>query len=167
MKSTVVPNRNAIFSSIIFGYALSISNKLNNKVIIGLGVHAGDHEIYPDCREDFYHSIMNAFKIGNWGSENISIYLPYIKLNKSDILTDALTSCKSLKLNFDTFFKNTLTSYNPDKNGISDGKTGSDIERILAFNSIGLKDPIDYSDTWDNVLKHAKFLENKFKNKKI
>ena len=54
MKQTVVPNRNAIFASILYGYALSIATKHDTSVKIGLGVHSGDHEIYPDCRPEFY-----------------------------------------------------------------------------------------------------------------
>ena len=54
MKATVVPNRNAIFASILYGYALSISTKENIDVSIALGVHSGDHAIYPDCRPEFY-----------------------------------------------------------------------------------------------------------------
>ncbi len=41
MKQTVVPNRNAIFSSILYGYALSIALRENTNVIIALGVHSG------------------------------------------------------------------------------------------------------------------------------
>ena len=67
-------------------------------------------------------------------------------------------------VNFNTIFKNTITSYEPDKDGISKGDTGSDIERILAFNKIGLEDPLKYHDSWDKVLFKAKELENKFKN---
>ena len=48
MKATVVPNRNAIFSSLVYGYALSIANQMDAKVDVCLGVHAGDHAIYPD-----------------------------------------------------------------------------------------------------------------------
>ena len=47
MKSTVVPNRNAIFSSFSYACALSIHKKLGVDIDI---VHSGDHEIYPDCR---------------------------------------------------------------------------------------------------------------------
>ena len=39
MKATVVPNRNAIFASILYGYALSISTKESIDVSIALGVH--------------------------------------------------------------------------------------------------------------------------------
>ena len=163
MMSTVVPNRNAIFSSILYGYALTVSKHINDNVSISLGVHSGDHAIYPDCRKDFYDKIMESFKIGNWDSNKIDIYLPYLTYNKSDILEDALKSIKKLNLNFDKVFKNTITSYNPDKDGLSEGKTGSDIERILAFDSLGLKDPLDYKDSWENVLEYAKKAEKDFK----
>ena len=133
MKSTVVPNRNAIFSSIIYGYALSLSNELSTNVSISLGVHSGDHAIYPDCRPEFYKILNHAFEIGNWDAENVSLELPYIDGDKESILQDAIVSCDELKLDFDTIFANTNTSYDPDELGRSSGKTGSDIERILAF----------------------------------
>ena len=31
-----------------------------------------------------------------------------------------------------------------------------DVERILAFDSLGRKDPIQYQDSWDTVLSNAK-----------
>lgn len=53
MKQTVVPNRNKIFSSIIQAVALSWALKTDSNVEIALGIHAGDHTIYPDCRQEF------------------------------------------------------------------------------------------------------------------
>ena len=159
MNDTIVPNRNAIFLSVLYGWALSISKELNSKVICSLGVHSGDHAIYPDCRIEFYNKIIESFSIGNWGSEKISIYLPCIDFEKSDILKDALSTTAILTLDFDTIFKNTITSYNPDNNGISDGKSGSDIERILAFHKIGKIDPIEYKKSWAEVLEFAKKTE--------
>ena len=165
MISTVVPNRNAIFTSILYGYALSISKKkINNNIKICLGVHSGDHAIYPDCREEFYIQLIKAFKTGNWNTEKINLYLPYLNKNKSEIIKDSINSTEKLGLNFKTIFKNTITSYEPDENGISKGNTGSDIERILAFNENGIEDPLKYHDTWDNVLNRAKKSEEKFKN---
>jgi len=161
MKSTVVPNRNAIFSSLIYGKALSIAIQHNKNVKIGLGVHSGDHAIYPDCRPEFYDAIHNAFALGNWESEKVSFDLPYLHGDKSTILKDALASCDKLGLDFDQVFENTLTSYNPDSMGRSSGKSGSDIERILAFHSIGRTDPIEYQDSWENVLNHALEIQRK------
>ncbi|MGB0699910.1 MAG: peptide-methionine (R)-S-oxide reductase MsrB [Candidatus Poseidoniaceae archaeon] len=165
MKSTVVPNRNAIFSSIIYGYALSLSNELSTNVSISLGVHSGDHAIYPDCRPEFYKILNHAFEIGNWDADNVSLELPYIDGDKESILQDAIVSCDELKLDFDTVFANTNTSYDPDDLGRSSGKTGSDIERILAFHAIGKKDPVEYQDEWSVVLSHALAIESEHMDK--
>ena len=155
MKQTVVPNRNAIFSSILYGYALSVSAKENVDVSVTLGVHSGDHAIYPDCRPEFYDALLRAFQTGNWGSERVAVDLPYVNGDKESILRDAMISCDSLGLDFDTVFRNTNTSYSPDEFGRSSGKTGADVERILAFHAISRKDPVEYVDGWDTVLKHA------------
>ncbi|MCL4141706.1 UNVERIFIED_CONTAM: hypothetical protein GTU68_041984, partial [Idotea baltica] len=89
MKATVVPNRNAIFASIAYGYALSVALKHDTDVDFCLGVHSGDHAIYPDCRPEFYQSIYHAFSIGNWDSEKVHLHLPYLNSDKTRILEDA------------------------------------------------------------------------------
>ena len=160
MKQTVVPNRNAIFSSILYGHALSKSISEDCDVRIALGVHSGDHEIYPDCRPEFYESLEQSFSIGNWGSERVSFYLPYISGNKITILEDALESCDALGLNFDTVLSNTNTSYNPDEQGRSSGRSGADVERVLAFHNIGRVDPVEYVDGWASVLQYALLQES-------
>ena len=48
MRATVVANRNAIFVSLAVGVAVA-----EGAGAVGLGVHAGDHPIYPDCRPEF------------------------------------------------------------------------------------------------------------------
>ena len=163
MKATVVPNRNAIFASVIYGYALSLANKYNELINIGLGVHSGDHAIYPDCRPEFYEAIENAFKIGNWDSDKVNFYLPYLDGDKYTILKDAEKSINKLDgVDFNTIFRNTNTSYNPDEQGRSSGKSGADVERILAFHQLGKKDPVEYVDTWENVLEGALQLEKEY-----
>lgn len=155
MKATVVPNRNAIFSSIVYGYALSLAMKHHEPVIISLGVHSGDHAIYPDCRPEFYDSIGESFALGNWDSDLVSFELPYLEYDKAFILRDALESCELLGLDFDYIFANTNTSYNPDAQGRASGKSGADVERILAFIEIGRRDPVEYADGWDSAREHA------------
>ena len=51
---------------------------------------------------------------------------------------------------------------NPDKLGRSSGKSGSDVERILAFHEIGRVDPIEYVESWESVLENALRLKNEF-----
>jgi len=162
MKETVVPNRNAIFASIAFGYALSLANKFDQSVSICLGVHGGDHAIYPDCRPEFYEAIHRAFVMGNWDAQRVSLQLPYLEFDKTQILHDASTAINKLGLDFETIFKNTLTSYSPDVDGTSHGLTGSDVERILAFHRFGVPDPISYQQSWDEVLEQALTVEKEF-----
>jgi 7-cyano-7-deazaguanine synthase len=159
MKATVVPNRNAIFSAMAYGYALSIANRLQTDVALALGVHSGDHAIYPDCRPEFYEAIFHAFQIGNWEAERVSLYLPYLHSDKYDILKDAQGAIRALHLDFATIFRNTNTSYEPDSYGRASGKTGADVERILAFHKLGVPDPIEYVAPWEVVVEHAQALE--------
>ena len=94
MKETVVPNRNKIFSSLIQAVALSIATKNDKQEVkIALGIHAGDHAIYPDCRQEFRDADMEAFKLGNWDSELVSFYTPYLDTDKFGILQDGLSAC--------------------------------------------------------------------------
>ena len=155
MKQTVVPNRNAIFSSMLFSLALSVATRLGQEVSISLGVHSGDHAIYPDCREDFFQQLHAAFQLGNWGGDQVRLSLPYIDGDKETILRGAVQDCAKLGIDFDTVLRNTNTSYAPTSEGKADGGTGSDVERILAFHAIGRVDPVEYVEPWDVVLANA------------
>lgn len=161
MKSTVVPNRNAVFASLLYGTALSISAKRDTDAMVALGVHSGDHAIYPDCRPEFYDALGQAFALGNWGSERIAFHLPYVRLDKAGILLDAEPRLTRLGLHFDEFYRRTLTTYDPTPDGMSYGKTGSDIERILAFHAVGREDPFAYVGGWQAALQHAQSQDKK------
>ena len=154
MKETCIPNRNKIFSSIIQAVALSNANKINEDVIIAMGIHTGDHAIYPDCRQEFRDADFEAFKIGNWESEKVSMYTPYLDTDKFGILEDGGYCCEELKLNFDEVYKRTNTSYKPiNLNGkwYSDYKSASSVERIEAFIKLDKPDPVEYADESGSV----------------
>ena len=147
MKETVVPNRNKIFSSLIQAVALSVATKgEKSEVVIAMGIHAGDFAVYPDCRQEFREVDMEAFRIGNWDSELVSFYTPYLQVTKLQILEDGLVCCEKLGLNFDEVYKRTNTSYKPYPSGNSDYKSAASVERIEAFINLGRKDPIQYED---------------------
>ena len=161
MKDTVVPNRNKMFSSIIQAVALSIANEKNCPVEIAMGIHAGDHAIYPDCRQEFRDADYNAFIEGNWDANKVTYYTPYLKGDKFDILKDGEVCCEKLGLDFDGVYKRTNTSYKPTAEGLSDYKSASSVERIEAFLKLGRKDPVEYVDGWDIAKTHVeKLLEN-------
>ena len=146
MKATVVPNRNKIFSSITQAVALSVANKTQEQTDIALGIHAGDHAIYPDCRQEFRDTDDQAFRIGNWDAERVGFFTPYLETDKFGILEDGLVLCEELGLYFDEVYTRTNTSYKPYPSGNSDYKSASSVERIEAFIKLGRKDPVQYED---------------------
>jgi len=158
MKDTVVPNRNKIFSSIIQAVALSIAQQKGCEVKIAMGIHAGDHAIYPDCRQEFRNADYEAFKQGNWDANKVTYYTPYIDGDKYDILKDGEYCCKKLGLDFNEVYKRTNTSYKPDADGKSDYKSASSVERIEAFLKLDKKDPVEYIDGWETAKKHVEQL---------
>jgi 7-cyano-7-deazaguanine synthase len=172
MKATVVPNRNKIFASITQAIALSIAEKTGEQCDIAMGIHAGDHAIYPDCRQEFRDADDAAFRIGNWGSEKVGYFTPYLEGDKFTILQDGEVLCSELCLEFDEVYKRTNTSYKPiyhelayeegmdivDTSGwFSDYKSASSVERVEAFIKLGRKDPVGYADetgpvNWEHVV---------------
>lgn len=146
MKATVVPNRNKIFSSITQAVALSVANKTGDPTDIALGIHAGDHDIYPDCRQEFRDADDAAFRIGNWDADQVGFFAPYLKGDKFTILQDGEVLCKELGLDFDEVYSRTNTSYKPYPSGNSDYKSASSVERIEAFIELGRPDPVQYED---------------------
>jgi 7-cyano-7-deazaguanine synthase len=165
MKATVVPNRNKIFSSITQAVALSIANKTESPVKIAMGIHAGDHAIYPDCRQEFRDADYKAFAEGNWEASRVSYYTPYLEGDKYDILQDGEVCCKELGVDFDEVYKRTNTSYKPTAEGLSDYKSASSVERIEAFLKLGRKDPVVYVDGWDTAKAHVEKLLAEHANK--
>ena len=151
MKDTVVPNRNKIFSSIIQAVALSKATQNGSPCDIALGIHAGDHAIYPDCRQEFRDADMVAFREGNWDAELVNFYTPYLDTDKLGILKDGAICCEELGLDFDEVYKRTNTSYKPYPSGNSDYKSASSVERIEAFIDLGRKDPVQYEDETGEV----------------
>jgi 7-cyano-7-deazaguanine synthase len=151
MKETVVPNRNKIFASLIQAVALSIATKGDKQPVeIAMGIHAGDHAIYPDCRQEFRDADFEAFKVGNWDSELVEVTTPYLHETKFEILEDGLRSCNKLGLDFDEVYKNTNTSYKPikltDDIWLSDYKSAASVERVEAFIKLGRPDPVQYGE---------------------
>ena len=146
MVATVVPNRNKIFSSLTQAVALSISKKTGENCDIALGIHAGDHAIYPDCRQEFRDADYEAFKIGNWDADKVGFFIPYINTDKLGILQNGQELVKELGISFDDVYKRTNTSYKPYPSGNSDYKSASSVERIEAFINLGVDDPVQYED---------------------
>lgn len=129
MRQTVVPGRNMIMGSIMAGLAESMEARF-----IALGVHSGDHHIYPDCRESF----IQAFNLAVLESSNqkISVKAPFIDENKESLLR------MGYGFSIPVPYELTRTCYKAQE--LSCGKCGSCRERLEAFEAIKLTDPIKY-----------------------
>jgi 7-cyano-7-deazaguanine synthase len=151
MKATVVPNRNKIFASLVQAVALSEAMANGNNTDIALGIHAGDHAVYPDCRQEFRDADDNAFRLGNWEADKVGYFTPYLETDKFGILKDGQQLVKELGIEFNEVYKRTNTSYKPYPSGNSDYKSASSVERIEAFIMLGVDDPVQYEDETGEV----------------
>ena len=129
MNQTVVPSRNIIFISILSGLAWSIGAEA-----VWIGIHGGDHIIYPDCRPEFYYAMKRAIELGT--NERIELVAPFLPDCKTYIIQKGV----ELKVPFEL----TRTCYKEQE--LACGKCGSCIERLEAFSLNGIKDPIKYED---------------------
>lgn len=129
MKKTVVPGRNMIFAAIMAGLAETIGAEA-----IALGVHAGDHAIYPDCRPEFIKALDMALYLST--DKKMEVMTPFIKMTKTQIVI------KAIRLQYNFPFELTRTCYKDQP--IACGKCGSCQERIEAFKIANVVDPIEY-----------------------
>lgn len=180
MKATVVPNRNKIFSSIVQAIALSTATQTESTCDIALGIHAGDHAIYPDCRQEWRDADDQAFRVGNWDVGRVGHFTPYLHTDKFGILQDGEMLCEKLGLDFNEVYSRTNTSYKPIQHLVekkisvlanlsemqqipvwfSDYKSASSVERIEAFIKLGKPDPVAYADetgpvSWEVARAHV------------
>lgn len=133
MKATVVPNRNMMMLSIAGAVAV------NNKAIeLGIGVHGGDHFIYPDCRNEFIRLFETTLRVGNEGFlvPGFQLFAPFLAQGKHDIVT--------LGTNLKVDYSMTWSCYKGgDKHC---GKCGTCVERIEAFQLAHVSDPTEYEE---------------------
>jgi len=128
MKSTVVPFRNGIMLAIACG--LAESRGLKRLMIAN---HAGDHAIYPDCREGFVKAMSLATQEGTY--DHICIYAPYTNLTKGEIARHG----KALGLDY----SETWSCYKGGE--VHCGKCGTCVERREALAEAGIEDKTVYN----------------------
>ena len=127
MKQTVVPFRNGIMLSIAAGFAESVEAQA-----LVIAAHAGDHAIYPDCREDFMKSMEDAIRLGTYAG--IQILRPFMSFSKAEIVR------RGRDLGVD--FSKTWSCYKGAT--LHCGSCGTCVERREAFLLAGVSDPTSY-----------------------
>jgi 7-cyano-7-deazaguanine synthase len=130
MRRTVVPFRNGIMLAAAAGFAESAEAEG-----LVIAAHAGDHTIYPDCREDFMRAMGEAMRAGTYA--RIELLRPFIAMDKAGIAREGS------KLGVD--YAQTWSCYKGGE--IHCGRCGTCVERREAFQQAGLPDPTVYEST--------------------
>lgn len=129
MKITEVPNRNAIFLTIAFAYAVTIEASE-----VAIAVHGGDHFIYHDCRPDFLAAFDKMEQLSL--ESKVKLNVPYATKTKGDIVANGAL--------YKVPFVKTWSCY---KGGdIHCGRCGTCVERREAFAAAKIADPTIYAD---------------------
>lgn len=97
-----------------------------------IAAHAGDHAIYPDCREDFMGAMADAIRLGTYA--DVALLRPFISMTKSEIAR------RGHELGVD--FSMTWSCYVGGETHC--GECGTCVERREAFLLARLKDPTKY-----------------------
>ena len=130
MRRTVVPFRNGIMLAVAAGIAES-----SGAEGVVIAAHAGDHAIYPDCREPFMRAMGEAIAAGTYAK--IRLLRPFIAMDKAGIAR------RGAELGVD--FAQTWSCY---KGGaLHCGVCGTCVERREAFQLAGLSEPTQYEQT--------------------
>jgi 7-cyano-7-deazaguanine synthase len=128
MKKTVVPFRNGIMLS----YSAGIAESLKADGIM-LGNHAGDHAVYPDCRQHFIEPMSQAIRKGTYSE--IELLSPFCNKTKADIAKIG----HNLGVDW-------LLTYSCYKGGDSHcGVCATCVERREAFQLAGVQDLTHYA----------------------
>lgn len=142
MKSTVVPNRNAIMLAMAYGIAAA-----QKADAVATAVHGGDHFIYPDCRPGFIDAFAAMQDLALDGVAKVKLYTPFVNVSKADIVREGAA--------LDVPFAQTWSCYKGGERHC--GRCGTCVERREAFDLAGVDDPTIYDDPdfWRIAVKSA------------
>lgn len=120
MAATVVHGRNLLFAAALIAHARPGDE-------VWLGVHAGDHHVYPDCRPEFIEHLTATA-----ATYDVAVRAPWVHMTKADIVAAEPTAPYEL----------TWSCYKGGE--LHCGKCGTCVERAEAFALAGVPDPTTY-----------------------
>jgi len=127
--STYVPNRNMMFLSLAAAYA-----EAHGIRDVFYGAHAQDEYGYWDCTAEFVAQINRVLELNR--RQSVTVHAPFIHLGKKDLVR------RGLKLGVD--FAHTWSCYRGGERAC--GRCPTCVERLNAFRTAGVPDPLPYVD---------------------
>lgn len=129
MKATVVPNRNAIMANLAVGIASAYKAEL-----VALGIHAGDHAVYPDCRPEFLDALRVCVDKALEGHHVPRVEAPFVNDSKTTIAEYGGRLRVPYELTWSCYVGGEVHC----------GRCGTCVERREAFTDAGVTDPTAY-----------------------
>ena len=123
MSDTVVHGRNLLFTSL----AIAASTPGG---AVTLGVHGGDHHLYPDCRPEFWEDLSHLARAA-YGTR---LHVPFLHWSKADIIAHGQDLQVPLDLTYSCYVGGSLHC----------GQCGTCSERRESFRRAGVSDPTTY-----------------------
>lgn len=123
MAATVVHGRNLLFASALIAGASPGDE-------VWLGVHAGDHPVYADCRPEFVTALAAAAT-----AYDVVVRAPWVHLSKAEIVGEVPHAPYDV----------TWSCY--EGGDAHCGRCGTCVERAEAFTLAGITDPTTYHST--------------------
>jgi len=131
MRATVVPNRNAVLANVAVSVAVA-----HRAGAVALGMHSGDHFIYPDCRPEFIEALRRLVEVANAGFPTPEVHAPFMTWTKAEIAAHGTALGAPLDLSWSCY----------RGGGTHCGVCGTCYERREAFRDAGVPDPTGYQD---------------------
>ena len=132
---TYVPARNTIMLSLALAWAEVLEAQ-----DIFIGVNALDYSGYPDCRGEYVQAFQQMANLATKSAvegKKITVHAPLIDLTKAQII--------ALGTKLGVPYRDTVSCYQADKNGLACGKCDSCRLRKQGFIGANLPDPTMYS----------------------
>lgn len=133
MTATVINGRNLLFIAALVAQTVPGDT-------VWVGVHAGDHFIYGDCRPAFIHPLAAAI----FAAYEVTLNAPFLDKTKTQIVETGTTNKAPLNLSWSCY-----------KGGEKHcGRCGTCVERRESFHLAGVEDPTEYEDPdyWRTVV---------------
>lgn len=126
MSQTVVLGRNLAFVTAIVAHCCEPGDE------VWIGVHAGDHFVYPDCRPAFVFPLASLLR----DAYEIGLVAPFVYVGKQHIAEVAMQRPDIAALTWSCY----------EGGDVHCGRCGTCVERAEAFHLAGVTDPTIYAD---------------------
>lgn len=133
LAATVIPGRNLLMAALLAARAEARALRTGEGCRVAMGMHGGDHALYPDCREAFVRQLTATIATGTEG--RVDFLAPLLRMTKAGII--------SRGFQLQAPFELTRSCYKAQATAC--GECGTCRERLAGFEANGKIDPLEYA----------------------